>query len=253
MLRHEGAAVNELCLNCERAECPGICDRLKEDMGEIDSSKRVQTITWRGVTRPVAEWAEILGIPRATLYRKLNGCTDIDAVFENLHRGEDGKLPTGAIEETYFRLSTMHIDYYLYWEHKLINDGSVGMVARYGAVRVSPTNATANPTVMKAMPELMMTEEALNRRAWVACVLYIIERYRTQTTRRVPDNPTRAKILEWRAIDGLTLKKICEQLNAEADDSRQVTIKQLRSYMNNIVIDITKEAMRRGLINRPQK
>ena len=147
----------------------------------------------------------------------------------------------------------MHIDYYLYWEQKMVNDGSAGMVARYGAVRVSPTNATANPTVMRAMPELMLTEDALNRRAWVACVLFIIERYRTQTARRVPDNPTRARILEWRAIDGMTLKKICEMLNAEAEDDRQVTIKQLRKYMGSIVNDITREAIRRGLIDRPQK
>ena len=253
MLRHDCAAVNELCLNCERAECPGICDKLKEDMGEIDNSKRIQTITWRGMTRPVAEWAEILGIPRATLYRKLNGCTDINAIFENLHSNDSKTFPNGAIEETYLRLSTMHIDYYLYWEQKLNRDGSAGMVARYGAVRVSPTNATSNPTVMRAMPELMLTEEALNRRAWVACVLFIIERYRTQKQNRIPDNPTRAKILEWRAIDGLTLSRICENLNAEAEDERQVTVKQLRKYMSSIVNDITKEAMRRGLIDRPQK
>lgn len=253
MLRHDGAAVNELCLNCERAECPGICDRLKEDMGEIDNSKRIQTITWHGVTRPVAEWAEILGIPRTTLYRKLNGRTDIDAIFETLHSKEKSPFPPGAIEETYLRLSTMHIDYCLYWDQTLIRDGSGGLVARYGAVRVSPTNFTSDPTVMRAMPELMLTEEALNRRAWVACVLFVIEQYRTRTGKKVPDYPTRAKILEWRAIEGLTLKKISEMLNTEMEDDRQVTVQQLRKYMGNIVDDITKEAMRRGLLDRAQK
>ena len=243
---------NEPCLNCKRLECPGVCDRLKEGMKLEENLKGSQTITWQGITRPIGEWAEILGVSRQTLYRRLEAATDEGDVISRIIIGKkdcDG-LNKSCIEEAYIRISTMHLDYLLYWNRLGIDDSSRGMVARYGEIRTAPTNAVSKPTEMNALPEVCMSEEALYRRGWVACVLYIIEQYRIKKDRT---SQLKAKYLKWRAIDGYTVRRISEEGNKELYESARVTPMQIRKYMDAIVQDVAREARSRNLVRSIQK
>lgn len=251
------SAINDICLKCEQAECPGICDKVKDDMGEVNYSTSTHTITWHGVTRTVNEWAEILGLTRQALYKRLEAAESEEEALSTALTGKEPKanISRAVIEETFVRLSTMHLDYMLYWNRMTPNDSSAGMVARYGAVRASPTNATSNPVERRALPELNMSDEALYRRAWVACVMYIIEKYRARNaTKPFPGDKMRATILEWRAIDGLTIKKMCDKLDEmEICDRYYTSPMRVRRFMDYIVHDVAEEALKRGLIRGTQK
>lgn len=249
-------ANNDPCLTCERPECTGICDKIRDTMGEIDTSKAIHTITWHGVTRSVNEWAEILGIGRSTLYRQIDD-TSIDEYMQSLVSRKTSKtdLPKGSIEETYIRLSTLHLDYLLFWNRMSSVDSSSGLIARYGVIQLAPTNAVSNPTESKALPETSMSDEALYRRGWVACVLYMIEQYHVRNKQTgMPNDRLRAKLLQWRAIDGYTMRKIAEKLTNEQHPSdRPITPMRVRKYMNPVIEDVTREALRRKLIRGTQK
>ena len=246
MLRDEHA-INELCLKCETPSCPGICDEMRKTMGEIDESKRIHTLTWGGMTHTVRTWAEILGIPRRTLYNWLGKTTDMNEIMQALLKTRHSKLPSSYIETTYSILSIMHLDYKIYWERYEKMDGSAGFVSRYGHIKSAPTNAVSNPTMNRALPEVMLSDEALRKRAWIACVIYIIERYRAQQKEK---ERLKANVLEWRAIDGYTMRKIVEMLNSEKDEwQREFTMNQIRKMMENIVIEVTDEAYERGLFS----
>lgn len=249
-------ANNDPCLHCNLPECPGICDKVRGSMSEVDTTKAVHTITWCGMKRSVSEWAEILGVSRSQLYKRLETAeSDVSVLREFIVVStDDPEIPASTIEEVYIRLTTLHTDYRLYWNRLHGSDSSAGLVARYGAVRASPTNATSNPVEQRAMPELNMTDEALNRRAWVACVLDVITYYQKRNRSKPrPGDRIRARLLELRAIEGLTIKKICARMN-ETDPYRCVEYNpmHIRRYMEAIVRDIAREAIRRGLIE-PQK
>ena len=250
-------ANNDPCLECERPDCPGICDKLRNSMDVVDTSRAVHTITWHGVTRPVSEWAEILGVSRQTLYRRLNEADDAEETLNRtLRMNSDGQvLPHGCIEETYIRLSTMHLDYLIYWNRLTANDSSAGLVARYGAVQVAPTNATSNPTESRALPEASLSDEALYRRGWIATVLCVIERYHVRDRLKpYPSDRLKAQLLEWRAINGLTLKKMSDKLNEMYPDTlRNFHPAQLRKLMEPVVSDVAREALKRGLVRSAQK
>lgn len=253
MLIHEDTpAINQMCLNCKKPSCPGICDDVRVAMGEITRERNAWSLTWGGVTRTISEWAEILGVSKTKLYDRMKTADDVEAILTELTINDKSDLPRGALEETCLRISTMHMDYKLYWEQMLRRDGSAGMVARYGAVRASPTHATSNPTVSRALPELSMTDEALYKRAWIACVLMTIEVYRAN--KNISNGEIKARILEWRAIEGLTLKKIAERLNEGNEDwKKQITVKSIRNYMERIMREVAREALKRGLIRVAQK
>lgn len=250
-------ANNELCLTCKKPDCSGICSQLRDEMSDVDTSKPIHEITWHGVTRSIGEWAEILGVNRTTLYRQINDFDNPDeALAHALSKGKaKSDLVAGSIEETYVRLSTMHLDYILYWNRLSGHDSSAGMVARYGAVRASPTNATSNPVERQALPELILSDDALYRRGWVACVLYMIEHYRQRNHDTPhPGDRMRAKLLEMRAIDGLTLRKMSDRLNEEMPYlTSTISPMRLRQYMEPIVHDVAEEALKRGLIRGTQK
>ena len=253
MLRPNGEeALNDLCLHCEKPSCPGICDELRETMGEVTYAKRGATITWHGLTRKISEWAEVFGMTSRALYKRLEGKTDAELILTELcERRAPGSVPPERIEQTYIRLSTMHADYELYWKRLEISEGSAGLVARYGAVQSAPTGKTSDPVARRAMPELTISDEALERRSWIACVLYMIEYYRHQTEY---NSRLKSRLLEMRAIDGLTMRLICKRLNDQrGENEREVSVAYLRRYFERIVNDVALEATRRGLFRATQK
>lgn len=246
-------ANNELCLNCKKAECFGVCDALRDDMGEAHGRRYARTITWHGVTRTINEWAEVLGISRQALYRKLGESDDIGMMLSLISSTKTkGRLPHGATEETIIRLSTMPLDYDIYWRHIQRTDGSIGMVSRYGTITSAPTNAVSKPTESRAMPEISMTDDELTRRGWIACVLYIIDSYR-HGGKKNDRVSMMGDILEWRALDGMTLKKICDRINETFQPRKPLTINTAKRIMNTIIEDVAAEAVRRKLIVEPQK
>lgn len=247
--------INDLCLNCQKADCPGICAELRESMGDVERTRRGQTITWHGVTRTIGEWAEVFGMSKLTLQRKLHITSDIEAVMEGIcNEKQSGTVKSGLLEKAYIRLSTMHIDYELYWKRLEISEGSAGLVARYGAVQSSPTNRTSNPVERRAMPEITLSDEALERRAWVACVLYCIEHYRMHKHVKNDNSQLKAAILEQRAIFGWTMRRICDEMNKNRMDYEDpMTIARLRRFFQIIVMEVCKEAERRGLFAEVQK
>ena len=241
-------ANNELCLNCKQPHCDGICDALIDDMGSVKRSRLSKTVTWRGITRSITEWAEILGISRQTLYRRLNDCDDIEETMAEITNSKAHiSLPHGAIEQTLIQLSTMPLDYALYWKLMKTTDGSQGMIAKYGKIQTAPTNRVSNPTEGRAMPELSMSDEALNKRAWIACVIYTIEDYRNASTHK-HECMIRADMLQWRAIDGMSLKKICETLNEIEQRRRPFTILGIKRMMEKVIETVAENAVKRGLI-----
>lgn len=246
-------ANNDLCLNCKKAECIGICDALRDDMGEAHGRRYARTITWHGVTRTINEWAEVLGISRQALYRKLGESDDIGLILSLVNGTRNkNKLPYGATEETIIRLSTMPLDYDIYWRHIKRTDSSIGMVTQYGKITSAPTNAVSKPTETRAIPEASLSDDELTRRGWIACVLYIIDSYRHG--RKKNDRALlMGDILEWRALDGMTLKKICDRINETITLKRPMTISLAKRIMNTIIEDVAAEAVRRKLIVEPQK
>ena len=253
------SANNSPCMECEKPTCPGICDKLRAAMGEIDTHRAQHTITWNGVERTVDEWAEILGVSRSTLYRKLDQNVDIESMFNNLASARSGKskLPPGCLEETYIRLSTMHLDYLLFWNRLNNTDSSAGMVVKYGAIKTSPTHHTSSTVEQRAMPELGLSDEALNRREWIACVLDVLARARKRNNQTpFPGDQMRAQMLEWRAIEGLTMKRICERIQEDypvQNNRYTYTPMRIRRFMEPIVIDVAREALKRKLIRGTQK
>lgn len=248
--------MNDLCLTCEKPSCPGICDELRQTMGEVESSARGHMVTWHGITRTVGEWAEVFGLTKTALYKRLKDESEIEAIMTALCRQDRGtQLPPSWMEQVYLRLSTMRLDYELYWKHLTISEGSAGLVARYAAVQSAPTNRASNPVERRAMPEITLSDEALTRRAWIACVLFVIERYRMhKSDSRYDSTPLKAKLLEWRALNGWTMKKICDTLNADKLDYEDpITITRLRKYFQSVVTDVAKEANVRGLFRGTQK
>jgi hypothetical protein len=226
-------------------------------MGEIRLSRPPQTLTWHGVTHTVSEWAEIFGIPRATLYRRLNGIENADVLDEMLdatiaQKKNTRHFPPGVIQETYVRLSKMHFDYMVFYNQLAAMDGSAGFVARYGSIRSAPTNAISKPTEQRAMPELALSEDALYRRSWVSLVLYMIELYKAMDSEGSVAGQIKAQVLQWKALDGYTHEKIAALMNVEMFDKNEITVSRVRKYMQRIVEDVALEAMKRGLF-RPQK
>lgn len=243
-------SINELCLQCEKPSCDGICDEMRKTMGEIDESKRIQTLTWGGITHTVRTWAEILGIPRRTLYNYLGKTTDMNEIMQALLKTRNTRLPSRYIEKTYSIISIMHLDYKIYWERYEKLDGSAGFIASYGTIRSAPTNAVSNPTLNRALPEVMLSDEALYKRAWIACVIFMIEKYRQQHKDK---ERIKSRILEWRAIYGYTLPKIAELLNEDLESwERRFTVNGVRKILENIIIELSDEANERGLF-RNQK
>jgi hypothetical protein len=129
------------------------------------------------------------------------------------------------------------------------------MVARYGAVQSAPTGKTSDPVARRAMPELTLSDEALHRRAWVACVLHILDCYRaSESDQPYSGDALKARLLERRAIQGDTVRRLCNDFNAEDPYAkRPMPLLKLRKYFEKIVVDVTREAWRRGLIRTTQK
>ena len=240
----EVRAVNTQCLKCTRADCPGFCDELRRSL----TSFGVKTIQWHGFVRTIPEWAEILGVSRSTLYSRLKD-GDPEEVFESLHHDHSEKITGKLIEEVYLRISNMHCDYLVFWDRPNRISDSAGMVTDYDKVLTSPTHKKTSIVEQRAMPELMLADDANEKRAWISCVLYVIEQYRKeQNTKR--GQRLKANILEWRAIDGHSLRSICDKINEEL--VRPITLNKVRSQMSSIVIDVANEALLRGL-HSPQK
>ena len=161
-------------------------------------------------------------------------------------------IPVGHIEEVYQRISTMHHDYEIYWKNQMKIEGSQGMIAHYGEEQTGNTNRVSNPTENKAMPELNMSDTQIYRRSWVACILFLIDRYDSIRGKDRAVLELKSRVLNMRAIEGKTLDKICEQLNEGIEWAKQININRVRNLMRDIVTDIASEAERRGLF-RDQK
>ena len=246
----EISAYNSLCLNCVREDCPGICDELKENIGVINNKRK--RLEWNGVTHTVPEWSEILGISKTVIYDRINKGLSVDEILRVGSRDVKSSYSRNRIELVYTRISTMHIDYLLYWDNGRRISDSAGMTTNYNKIVSSPTNKINSIVEARAMPDIMESDFAQERKAWIACILFMIYKYRSETsTTRYPTNPIKANILEWRAIDGWTMKKIGEYINEHY--YKPVTIMALRKYMQLIVDDIIPEADRRGLFVEPQK
>lgn len=86
-------------------------------------------------------------------------------------------------------------------------------------------------------------------------MLYMIERYRQRNRDKPhPGDRMRAKLLEMRAIDGLTMRKMSDRLNEEMPYATGTyTPMRLRRYMEPIVQDVAEEALKRGPIRGTQK
>lgn len=238
---HDVPSVNAACLNCTRPDCPGFCEELRASLAPDE--KNVQTLQWRGYIRTISEWAEILGVSRATLYRRINKGMSVDEILEPTN-SDNSTIPGDLIEEIYIRLSHMHADYLVFWDRPGGISDSAGMVTNYNKVQVSPTNKVGSIVEQRAIPEIMMSEDANTRKAWIACVLDVIKMYRKgQYNHR--GYRMKANILEWRAIDGLTVSRIADRINEEI--YRPITINKVRNQMAAIVNDIAREAMLRGL------
>lgn len=239
------AAINELCLTCEREDCNGICDELRETMGTVRENRTVQTLTWRGVTRTISEWAEIFGISRQAMYKRIkaygNGHTAIDMSIKGTTL--EKSLPKGAIEETYMRISNMHEDYLTVWCKLEKADTSAGMVVKYDAIRTSTTNKVSDPTLERALPELQMTDSDIEKRNWLACAFYIMNYYKI----RYPKDHTNERILGYRIIEGYSMVRIAKIIDEE-DTKHKANLDRVRRRMNIIVRDIATEAFKRGLL-----
>lgn len=240
-------ANNELCLHCTKPECSGICSAMLEDMGDVKGKRYIKTLTWHGITRSISEWAEIIGISRQALYKQLTGDVGIDEILERISEKQSrDDLPRGAVEQTIIHLSTMPLDYSIYWRQLQKSDGSTGMVARYGTIQSAPTNSVSKPTEARAMPELSLTDEELTKRGWIACVLYTIEQYRHDD--RKSASSLKGDILEWRALDGLSIRKISERLNEHESQRKQLGMIKMKRIMDGIIEDVAREAVRRKLL-----
>lgn len=246
-------AINEVCLNCTKADCAGICDELRATMGKTNDEGRRITLTWRGVTRPVAQWAEILGVTRQTLYNRIRKGQSADDIFESAITVDLAREPTTYehIEEVYLRLTRMHIDYELCWETPTEKKASLGMVTNYGKVQSGVTNNISKPVEILAIPEAMMSDDLIERRAWIAMVLYMIERYNTRKGRYANTGESLAYILEMRALKGFTLRKILQLHNEKY--ATTFTMVAMRKRMDTIVVDLVQEANKRGLFRIAQK
>lgn len=243
-------AINAVCLNCIQTDCPGECAELRKSIGQEETSQK-KTIEWHGHKKSVSEWAEIFGIPRSTIYRRMRLGLSPDEILEVEKEAKQVQHTESLVEEVYLRLSRMHHDYVLYWDKPNQVSDSAGMVTNYNKVQISPTNKVGSIVEQKAIPELMLSEDATERRAWIACVLYLINVYRTRPSDKHHRNLFKARLLEWRAIDGYTMPKIVEMFNEDA--YRKISIIAVRTAMTTIVNDLIDEAVRRGLLVEPQK
>ena len=244
----DNPSVNDVCLNCTKPDCPGFCEELRQRMSH--GRKNVQTLEWRGFIRTINQWANVLGIPRKTLYNRMNKGLSVEEILDPIPTKSFNDIPKGLAEDIYIRLSNMHHDYIIFWDRPNAIADSAGMVTNYNKIQISKTHKVSSIVEQRAIPEILMTEEANIRRQWIACVIDVIKDYR-RTMYKKRGNRLKANILEWRAIDGLTLTKIVEKINEELVSP--ITVQKVRSQMNSIVVDIAAEAIRRGLYIERQK
>lgn len=239
------SAYNSACLNCTRHDCPGMCRELKESLG-IVKSKSV-TLEYNGVRRSVAEWSEIMGIPRTTIYDRMNRGLSPDQVLTPYEGVYHSTQPRTYVEAVYTHISSMHLDYKLFWDRENRLPDSAGMTTNYHKIMVSPTNKITRLVEQQAMPGIMESDYSEEKKAWIAFILDMIKKYRDAGTgdRHFP-NSLKANILEWRAIDGWTMPKISEHISSFS--YRPVTIHSVRSYLSRIVDELIPEALARGLL-----
>ena len=245
-------AVNEVCLNCTLYECPGICDRLRDAMGKA-SGEIATSITLNGVTRSVRQWSEILGLTRQTIYNRMKKGLPPEEVLSSDAGTRNEKYPQEFVEEVYMRLSRMHLDYKLFWDNPRIVDDSAGMVTNYNKIMSSPTNRISSVVETRAMPELALSDYAIERREWIGVVLFLIDDLRMRDYGRTSKWMTLSLVLEWRAIDGMTVRKIVDKLQElHANYGKPITIHYVRECISEIVDEIIPIAQKRGLLIDPK-
>lgn len=245
MKRRDKPAINDLCLHCTRETCNGICDALRAANGPLRISKRGKRITWNGCTRSVHEWAEIMNVSPNTLYRRLRDGMPLEDVMTRAVVRRLDRCPPEWREKTCAMLARMHIDYLLYWDRPTGLQDSAGMVTRYEPSESAPTNRTVSLTEMRALPETMLSDDILEKRAWIRCAMELAGKYRV----RGPE--IRYEILQLRAFEGCTLRRIVDRLNDER--LRAVGITKTRHELNNVIDDLTSLADERGLFRVAQK
>jgi len=239
--------INDMCLNCTRPSCNGICDDLRASMGAVRDEGKHKTMTWNGCTHTVSEWADILGVSRQYLYEKLNEKVDPKDIFRSAFIGRERMTYSSRYaEEVYNRLSTMHLDYSLFWATPMERNASLGMVTHYGKIQSAPTNKVTNIVESLAIPEAMLSDDVVERRSWIAMILFLIQYYNSFKGKAKRNGDMKAFILEQRALQGLTLKRIAEEYNKKMVYSFTLVI--YRRLMNEIVDDIIQEGLRRGLL-----
>lgn len=239
-------SINDLCLHCTREDCDGICDELRAANGPINLSKRAMTITWKGYTRTVPEWAEILNIAPQTLYYRIRKGLEIDDIMSNKVVVVNlVDKPAEWYEIVHNRLTQMHLDYILYWDRPKGIQDSTGMVTHYNPIQSAPTNKINSLTEMRAIPEAMMSDDALERCAWIQVAMDLLNRYRRKGAK------LRYDILQLRAFQGFTLRRIVEHLNDER--IRPITVYKARKELNTIVEDMMSLAYEKGLLRVTQK
>lgn len=235
----------EMCLNCKEPECDGICVAAMETAGKAHRSVDSITLTYMGKTLTIKQWADMLGLERSTLYRRVERGLSIDDIFK---RQPSEKASDIQINRTYYALSNMPLNYTWYTNHPIFLGSSQGYVAMYGHLKTAPTNRINDPTMREALKELNLTDGELEAILWIRCVQSVIERYLNEHHSRYkqPILRMRAEILRRRAFDGWTIKRLVDYFCNDGTPTSAIAIK---NQYKVAVTDVANLAVTNGLVS----
>lgn len=236
----------EICLNCQKPQCNGICNEVMQLASSESKNVSSLTLTYQGKTLTIRQWADLLGLHRSTIYRRIERGLAVDEVF---HRNTGTKAKPSQINKTYYILSCMAVNYAWYSNHPSIMGDSHGLIALYGKIKTSPTNKVSDPTMHQALTELQLTEDELETILWIRCVQTVIENYLNSDNvgkKRQPIRRMKAEILRRRAFDGWTLKRVADYFT---NDGVKVDTVQIKRYYDRCVEDVANLAVANGLVS----
>ena len=236
----------EICLNCEKPKCTGVCDEALQKAANASRSVSALTLTYQDKTLTIRQWADLLGLQRSTIYRRMERGLTVEQIF---HRKATTKAKPSQINRTYFMLSCMAVNYSWYTNHPAIMGDSHGLVALYGKIKTAPTNKISDPTMHQALTELHLTEDELEAVLWIRCVQSVIEMYlnpNNATRHTQPIRRMRAEILRRRAFDGWTLKRIADYFT---NDGTPMQLLDVKKHYDRCVEDVSNLAVSNGLVS----